>query len=117
MASEGSVNGDRLLRGIPIGAGVVEGRVAVVRGKEDIGKVRQGDIIVTAVIDPGMVSLFGLAGGLIADMGGTLSHGAIIIREYGIPAIVNVVHATSVLKDGERVKLIATEGLVHRCST
>jgi pyruvate,water dikinase len=49
-------------------------------------------------------------------MGGTLSHGAIIIREYGIPAIVNVVHATSVLKDGERVKLIATEGLVHRCS-
>jgi pyruvate,water dikinase len=116
MASEGSVNGDRLLRGIPIGAGVVEGRVAVVRGKEDIGKVQQGDIIVTTVIDPGMVSLFGLAGGLIADMGGTLSHGAIIIREYGIPAIVNVVHATSVLKDGERVKLIATEGLVHRCS-
>jgi len=114
--SEGPLNVDGMLRGVPIGAGVVEGRVAVVRGKEDIGKVRQGDIIVTAVIDPGMASLFGLAGGVIVDMGGTLSHGAIIVREYGIPAIVNVGHATSVLKDGEHVQLNATEGRVYRSS-
>jgi pyruvate,water dikinase len=116
ITSQGPLNADGMLHGVPIGAGVVEGRVALVRCKEDIGKVQQGDIIVTAVIDPGMASVFGLAGGVIADMGGTLSHGAIIVREYGIPAVVNVAHATSVLKDGERVKLNATEGLVYPSS-
>ena len=104
------------LRGISISAGVVEGRVAVVRGTEDIGKVRRGDIIVTPVIDPGASTLFGLAGGLIAEMGGTLSHGAIIVREYGIPAIVNVTLASRLLKDGEYVRVNATDGLVERIS-
>ncbi|HEX2055544.1 MAG TPA: PEP-utilizing enzyme, partial [Nitrospiraceae bacterium] len=116
MRDENSLSVDGIFHGIPIGAGIVEGRVTLVRGMEDIGKVRQGDIIVTEVIDPGMASVFGLAGGLIADMGGTLSHGAIIVREYGIPAIVNVAHATSRLRDGERVKLNATEGTAHRTS-
>ena len=111
-----SMHADGVLRGVPIGAGVVEGRVAVVQSMEDIGKVRRGDIIVTEVIDPGAAALFGLAGGLIVDMGGTLSHGAIIVREYGIPAVVNVGPATRMLKDGEWVKLDATEGIVHRRS-
>jgi pyruvate,water dikinase len=104
----------RILSGISISTGIVEGRVAVVRSMEDVDKVRPGDIIVTPVIDPGMAALFGLAGGLIADMGGTLSHGAIIAREYGIPGIVNVAHATRLLEDGERVTVNATDGLVHR---
>jgi rifampicin phosphotransferase len=116
VTAEKLEDADVLLRGVPIGPGIAEGRVVVVRGMEDIGKVKQGDIIVTSVIDPGMATLFGLASGLIADMGGTLSHGAIIVREYGIPAIVNVFHATRTLKDGECVKLNATEGLVYRTS-
>jgi phosphohistidine swiveling domain-containing protein len=116
MRTPESMNADGVLRGVPIGVGIVEGRVAVVQSMEDVGKVRHGDIIVTEVIDPGTATLFGLAGGVIADMGGTLSHGAIIVREYGIPAIVNVGRATRTLKDGEWVKLNATEGFVHRCS-
>jgi pyruvate,water dikinase len=114
MRDETSDGAAGLLYGVSVSAGMAEGRVAVVRGTEDIAKVRQGDIIVTAVIDPGASALFGLAGGLIAEMGGTLSHGAIIVREYGIPAIVNVAGATRVLKDGEYVKVNATDGVVRR---
>jgi pyruvate,water dikinase len=56
----------------------------------------------------------GLAAGLIAEMGGTLSHGAIIVREYGLPAIVNVQQATRVLQDGERVAVDASLGVITR---
>ena len=67
-----------------------------------------------AVLDPGWAPLLGLAGGLIVEMGGTLSHGAIIAREYGIPAIVNVVGAKSIFHDGEWVALDATGGIVKK---
>lgn len=100
--------------GIPISTGTVEGRVCVVRVPADLAKLRRGDVVVMPVIDPGLVSVFGLAGGLIAEMGGTLSHGAIIAREYGIPAVVNVLRATQEFKDGDRVRVCATLGRVDR---
>ncbi len=84
------------------------------RGGRDIAKVRRGDIVVVAVIDPGMAAMLGLAAGLIAEMGGTLSHGAIIVREYGIPAVVNIPRATELLEDGDRVRIDAVTGLVQR---
>ena len=105
---------DGLFRGIPISAGFAEGTVRLLRGPEDIGKVCRGDIVVTSIIDPGMATVFGLAGGLIAEMGGTLSHGAIIAREYGIPAVVNVSQAMRLLKDGDRVKVDSMEGTVRK---
>lgn len=108
------IDEDGLFRGISISAGFAEGTVRLIRGPEDIGKVRRGDIVVTSIIDPGMVTVFGLAGGLIAEMGGTLSHGAIIAREYGIPAVVNVSHATQLLKDGDRVSIDCIEGTVRK---
>lgn len=98
------------LRGIPISAGQAAGPVRVVRSMEDWSRVRRGDILVVSVIDPGMAPLFGMAAGLIAEMGGTLSHGAIIAREYGLPAVVNVSGATSRLKEGDRVSLNAERG-------
>ena len=61
-----------------------------------------------------MVTFLGLAGGLIAEMGGTLSHGAIIAREYGIPAVVNVSQATRLLKDGDRVSIDCIKGIVRK---
>ena len=105
--------GGETLRGIPISAGSVEGPVCRVLSPGDLAKVKPGDIIVTPVIDPGMAPLFGLAAGLVAEMGGTLSHGAIIAREYGLPAIANVPGVTRLLKDGERVVVDATRGTVH----
>jgi pyruvate,water dikinase len=85
-----------------------------VRVAGDWSRVRRGDIIVAPVIDPGMAPLFGIAGGLIVEMGGTLSHGAIIAREYGLPAIANVSRAMSLLSEDERVTMDASNGVVKR---
>ncbi len=103
-ASEG------IFYGIPISAGQVVGPVRFVRTMEDWSRVRRGDILVVSVIDPGMAPLFGVAAGLIAEMGGTLSHGAIIAREYGLPAVANVPRITTSLKEGDRVSVDAERG-------
>jgi pyruvate,water dikinase len=74
--------------------------------------VAPGDIIVAPVIDPGMAPLFSIAGGLIVEMGGTLSHGAIIAREYGLPTVANVEGAMRRLPEGQRVILDAGTGTI-----
>ncbi|WP_447975161.1 PEP/pyruvate-binding domain-containing protein [Nitrospira sp. Kam-Ns4a] len=102
------------LAGLPISAGVAEGPVRLVVTPEDTGRVQPGDILVVPVIDPGLAPLLGLAAGLIAELGGTLSHGAIIVREYGLPALANVAAATTRLQDGERVQVDADRGRVRR---
>ena len=101
---------DGVFQGIPISAGKVAGPVRFIRSMVDWDRVRSGDILVVAVIDPGMAPLFGLAAGLIAEMGGTLSHGAIIAREYGLPAVANVTGIMARLKEGDRVSLDAERG-------
>jgi rifampicin phosphotransferase len=101
---------DGIFRGIPISAGQVVGPVRFVRSMEDWGRVCPGDILVVSVIDPGMAPLFGVAAGLVAEMGGTLSHGAIIAREYGLPAVANVTGITSKLKEGDRISVHAGRG-------
>ena len=98
------------LQGIPISGGLVEGPVRLIRSMEDWSRVRRGDILVVSVIDPGLAPLFGVAAGLVAEMGGTLSHGAIIAREYGLPAIANVPGLTTRLREGDRVSLDGARG-------
>ena len=105
-----SVDPDEVFRGIPISGGQVVGPVRFVRSMEDWNRVRRGDILVVSVIDPGMAPLFGVAAGLIAEMGGTLSHGAIIAREYGLPAVANVSGVTTRLKEGDQISLDAERG-------
>ncbi|MGH7146868.1 MAG: PEP/pyruvate-binding domain-containing protein, partial [Nitrospiraceae bacterium] len=104
VASEG------IFHGIPISAGQVMGPARLVRSMEDWSRVCLGDILVVSVIDPGMAPLFGVAAGLVAEMGGTLSHGAIIAREYGLPAVANVPGITTRLKEGDRISLDAERG-------
>jgi phosphohistidine swiveling domain-containing protein len=99
-----------IFQGIPISSGRVVGPVRFVRSMEDWSRVCRGDILVVSVIDPGMAPLFGVAAGLVAEMGGTLSHGAIIAREYGLPAVANVPGVTTGLKDGDRISLDAERG-------
>ncbi|MBA5874424.1 MAG: hypothetical protein GDA66_07730 [Nitrospira sp. CR1.2] len=108
------VQREGVLRGIAISAGEATGPVRVVRSALDWGRVRPGDILVVPVIDPGMAPLFGMAGGVIAEMGGTLSHGAIIAREYGLPVLVNVLDATSLLRENEQVTIVSSTGRIHR---
>ena len=105
---------DASLEGLSISAGYAEGPVCLLRSPNDMKKVKRGDILVASVIDPGMAPLMGLAAGLVVEMGGTLSHGAIIAREYGLPAIANVHGVTCLLKDGERVAVDATAGVIKR---
>jgi rifampicin phosphotransferase len=104
MVSEG------IFHGIPISGGHVVGPVRFVRSMEDWSRVCRGDILVVSVIDPGMAPLFGVAAGLLAEMGGTLSHGAIIAREYGLPAVANIPGITTRLKEGDRISLDAERG-------
>jgi pyruvate,water dikinase len=115
-SEESPSKGEGVLRGIPVSSGIVSGPVRFVRATTDWSRVRRGDIIVAPVIDPGMAPLFGVAGGLIVEMGGTLSHGAIIAREYGLPTIANVVQAMMRLSEGERVTIDAGLGLVTRAA-
>lgn len=105
------VNG--ILSGMPISVGTVSGPVRTIRSAADWGKVKPGEILVVSVIDPGLAPLFGLAGGLIAEMGGTLSHGAIIAREYGLPTIANVAGAMTRLADARRVTMDAGSGTIR----
>ena len=105
------------LTGLPISPGCVEGPARLIRSPDDRARVRSGDILVVPVIDPGMTPLFGLAAGVVAEMGGTLSHGAIIVREYGLPALANVHGVMRRLADGERVLLDASRGEVRRIET
>lgn len=105
-------NGTGPLSGIPISVGSVVGPVRLVRSLTDWGKVATGDIVVAPVIDPGMAPLLSLAGGLIVEMGGTLSHGAIIAREYGLPTVANVKGAMSRLREGQLVKVDAGAGTI-----
>lgn len=104
---------DGMLRGLPISVGCVTGLVRLVRSPCDWGKVATGDIVVAPVIDPGMAPLFGIAGGLIVEMGGTLSHGAIIAREYGLPTVANVERAMTRLREGCPVTLDAGAGTIR----
>jgi rifampicin phosphotransferase len=110
MDATSPVASEKILRGIPISAGQVVGPVRFVRSMEDWSRVCRGDILVVSVIDPGMAPLFGVAAGLVAEMGGTLSHGAIIAREYGLPAVANVPGITTSLKEGDRISLDAERG-------
>ena len=114
VESTGSMRGSpgHVLSALSLSAGLVSGPVRLVRSQKDFHNVRRGDIVVTPVIDPGMVPLFGLAAGLIAEMGGILSHGAIIAREYGIPAVANIPGITRLLQDGQHIIVDADTGLV-----
>ncbi|OAB62381.1 pyruvate phosphate dikinase PEP/pyruvate-binding protein [Leptolyngbya valderiana BDU 20041] len=101
------------LRGIGASAGQVEGYVKVVRNLAAASKIDRQTILVVPYTDAGWMPLLAQAGGLIAEVGGRLSHGAIVAREYGIPAVMDVAEATRELRDGQHVRLDGEVGLVE----
>jgi pyruvate,water dikinase len=72
-----------------------------------------GDILVTAHTDPSWTPLFVAIAGLVTEVGGLMTHGAVIAREYGLPAVVGVEHATGLIQDGQRIRVHGTEGYVE----
>ncbi|MBC2687601.1 phosphoenolpyruvate synthase [Bacillus toyonensis] len=98
--------------GLPVSSGVVEGRARVILNMED-ASLEDGDILVTAFTDPGWTPLFVSIKGLVTEVGGLMTHGAVIAREYGLPAVVGVENATKRIKDGQRIRVHGTEGYIE----
>ena len=108
-----TLTSDQILQGIAASPGQVEGRVKVLRNLQDIPEIDRETILVVPYTDSGWAPLLVRAGGLIAEAGGRLSHGAIIAREYGIPAVMDVRGATWLLQDGQRVRIDGYRGIVE----
>ncbi len=102
------------LTGVVVSPGLVQGPVRIVRSPADLGRVRPGDILVAPSLDPGWTPVFGRAAGLVLECGGQLSHGAVVAREYGLPALAGVAGATRLLPEGSLVVLDAHRGQVWR---
>jgi phosphoenolpyruvate synthase/pyruvate phosphate dikinase len=100
------------LVGLPVSSGVIEGRARVIFNMED-ADLEEGDILVTAFTDPSWTPLFVSIKGLVTEVGGLMTHGAVIAREYGLPAVVNVENATRLINDGQRIRVNGTEGYVE----
>ncbi|MFY9826931.1 MAG: rifamycin-inactivating phosphotransferase [Thermoanaerobaculia bacterium] len=100
------------LAGLAVSAGVVEGRARVLSRMAD-AELGAGDILVTAFTDPSWTPLFVSIKGLVTEVGGLMTHGAVIAREYGLPAVVGVENATRLIKDGQRIRVHGTDGYVE----
>jgi pyruvate,water dikinase len=100
------------LVGLPVSAGIIEGRARVVLDMAE-ADLEPGDILVTAYTDPSWTPMFLAIKGLVTEVGGLMTHGAVIAREYGLPAVVGVEHATRLIRDGQRIRVHATHGYVE----
>ncbi|MBT2700417.1 phosphoenolpyruvate synthase [Bacillus sp. ISL-40] len=98
--------------GLPVSSGVIEGRARVILKMED-ADLEDGDILVTSFTDPSWTPLFVSIKGLVSEVGGLMTHGAVIAREYGLPAVVGVENATKLIRDGQRIRVHGTEGYIE----
>ncbi|MEU0074544.1 rifamycin-inactivating phosphotransferase [Streptomyces sp. NPDC006332] len=100
------------LVGLPVSAGTIEGRARVILDMSD-AVLEAGDILVTTFTDPSWSPLFVGIAGLVTEVGGLMTHGAVIAREYGLPAVVGVEQATRLIRDGQRIRVHGTDGYVE----
>ncbi len=101
------------LQGIGASPGIAEGTVKILHNWQTFAEIDRSTIVVVPYTDSGWAPLLARAGGLIAEVGGRLSHGAIVAREYGIPAVMDVSDATHLLSEGQRVRIDGTRGTVE----
>ena len=100
------------LIGLPVSGGTIEGRARVILDMAE-AELERGDILVTAYTDPSWTPLFVAVEGLVTEVGGLMTHGAVIAREYGLPAVVGVEDATGLIRDGQRIRVHGTDGYVE----
>jgi len=107
-------DGDSLkIIGTPSSPGIATGFVRVIKSVDDFSKIRDDDILVTSNTDPGWTPVFSKLAGLITETGGILSHGAVVSREYGIPAVTAVKNATTLFKTGQKVTIDGNDGVIY----
>jgi pyruvate,water dikinase len=109
-AEQGGDNAE--IRGFAASSGVVEGPARVVRSVEEISRLRPGDILVCQVTNPTWAPIFQKIAAAVSDIGGSMSHAAIVAREYGLPAVVGTGSATTRIKDGQRIRVDGGRGVV-----
>lgn len=107
------VSGISTLSGLPASSGCVRGRARIVTDVREAMQLTPGDILVTQATDPGWTPVFPLVSGIVLEIGGQLSHGAIVAREYGIPAVINVPGAMHTIKDGQAITVDGTNGRIY----
>jgi pyruvate,water dikinase len=100
------------LEGIPVSSGIATGRAKVILRSEDQAQVLPGEILIAPFTDPAWTPYFVTAAGVVMDQGGILSHGSIVAREYGLPAVTNVGSATRVIHTGDLVQVDGNRGRV-----
>ena len=100
------------LAGLAVSAGKIEGRARVILDMAE-ADLEAGDILVTGYTDPSWTPVFVAIKGLVTEVGGLMTHGAVIAREYGLPAVVGVEHATRLIRDGQRIRVNGTDGYVE----
>ena len=101
------------MRGLAASTGVYEGTARVLRGPEELGRVRQGDVLVAPSTSEAFNVVLPLLGAPVTDNGGLLAHAAIVAREFGIPGVVGTRDATNLIADGARVRVNGAAGEVH----
>jgi pyruvate, water dikinase len=106
-------DGGRVLSGAPAAPGSVEGVARVVRGVDQIGDVREGEILVCGATSPAWAPIFTKIRAAVTDVGGVMSHAAIVCREYGLPAVVGTGRATAEIKTGQTIAVDGTAGRVE----
>ena len=99
-------------RGSPVSPGVYEGKVRIVDDPIN-SKLQSGEILVCTATDPAWTSLFPIVGALVLEMGGMLQHGAIVSREYGLPAVVGVANAKQIFHNGQRIQVNGSNGMIR----
>jgi len=121
LTSEGEVVTGRYQRaeapagalvGLPVSGGTVEGRARVMLDMAEAA-LEPGDVLVTAYTDPSWTPVFLVVAGLVTEVGGLMTHGAVIAREYGLPAVVGVEQATRLIRDGQRIRVHGTDGYIE----
>lgn len=107
----GNLPADAII-GLPVSSGVAEGRARIILNMEE-ASLSEGDILVTAYTDPSWTPLFVSIKGLVTEVGGLMTHGAVIAREYGLPAVVGIENATRLFTDGQRIRVNGTDGYIE----
>ncbi|MGQ4892860.1 MAG: PEP/pyruvate-binding domain-containing protein [Candidatus Njordarchaeia archaeon] len=111
--TEEKIEGIVEIKGIPGSPGVYRGKAKVINNPKEINRLNKGDVLVAATTDLGWTPLYLVSGALVVEIGSVLSHGAIIAREYGIPAVMNAKNATKIIKDGDEVEVDGDNGVVR----
>jgi len=107
-------SGGETWRGLPASAGVVEGRARVLFSANDMGRLQPGEVLVVHTTDVGWTPIFLIAAGVVTELGGPLSHAAIVARELGVPSVVNVSGVTRAVRTGDRLRIDGDRGVVER---